>query len=290
MRPLYRTRTDYLLSNMCAQYTDTVPECKSMSESSTPIIVFGATGRMGSRVCAVAARDPSLRLIAALARHDSPRAGQVVRDVGDLDLRVISPQKAAEIPRSRGEVIIDFSSDSGAVESLALARARSAAIVIGTTALSAASLERAREAASEIPLLISPNTSMGVAALASAVSAIAALLGDGYECSIVEAHHSKKKDAPSGTALRLADAARRGGSTLRDDQILAVRGGDVIGEHTVRFAGPGEYLELTHRATSRDLFALGALRAARWIAQRPAGRYTMEDVLGIPSRSPQVRE
>jgi 4-hydroxy-tetrahydrodipicolinate reductase len=130
---------------------------------------------------------------------------------------------------------------------------------------------------------------MGVAVLAAAVRTVAGLLGSEYECSIVEAHHSKKKDAPSGTALRLAKAAREGGSALRDDQILAVRGGDVIGEHTVRFAGSGEYIEMTHRATSRDLFAMGALRAARWIAGRSPGWYTMEDVLGVGAVSRQDR-
>lgn len=260
-----------------------------MSDSSTSIIVVGASGRMGSRICALASSDASMRLIAAVVREGSSREGQVVRDALDGAMRFISPQKAREIDAVRGCVVIDFSSDEGVKQSLSLAAHHRAAMVIGTTALSAPTIAMLREASSRVPMLISPNTSMGIAVLASAVSTVARLLGPEYECSIVESHHSRKKDAPSGTALRLAGAVRQAGSKINDDQVFAVRGGDVIGEHTVRFAGPGEYLELTHRATSRDLFAQGALRAARWIADRPAGWYTIEDVLGVAARSPQDR-
>src|SRR6185436_3136290 len=107
-------------------------------------------------------------------------------------------------------------------------------------------------------------------------------LGKDYRCSIVEAHHAAKKDAPSGTAIRLAKAARDAGANLPDDQILSIRGGDVIGEHTVRLSGPGEYIELTHRATTRDLFARGALQCAAWLREKPAGWYSVQDVVGLP--------
>jgi 4-hydroxy-tetrahydrodipicolinate reductase len=125
--------------------------------------------------------------------------------------------------------------------------------------------------------------SLGVAVMARLSRLAATALGKAYHCSIVESHHINKKDAPSGTALRLADACREGGALLPDDQVLAIRGGDVIGEHTVRFAGTGEYLELTHRATTRDLFALGALRAASWIVGKPPGLYSIEDVVEFGS-------
>lgn len=288
-RPLYRTHTEYTLSNMCAQYTDSVPECKSMSHQSTPIIVFGASGRMGARVCALASNDQSTHVIAAIVRADSPRIGQIARDVASGEIRFISRKNAEEMPLSQGEVLIDFSGDDGSRQSIELALARRAGAVICTTALSSETMTLADEAAKKIPLLISPNTSMGVAVLASAVAMVAKLLGTTYECSIVEAHHSKKKDAPSGTALRLARAVKEAGAEIKDDQVVAIRGGDVIGEHTVRFAGPGEYVELTHRATSRDLFALGAIRAARWLSGRRPGRYSIEDVLGIATRSTQNR-
>jgi 4-hydroxy-tetrahydrodipicolinate reductase len=156
-----------------------------------------------------------------------------------------------------------------------------AALLVGTTALSSSTTALLRDASSKIPLLITPNTSIGVAAASAAVRALASTLGSAYEVSIVESHHSMKKDAPSGTALRLAQAVRDGGGGVKDDQILAMRGGDVVGEHTVRFAGAGEYVEVTHRATSRDLFARGALTAARWLSGRAPGWYTMQDVLGI---------
>lgn len=232
-------------------------------------------------MCALASRDEGFHIVGAVVRDGSALKGQVVREVEGQEMRFTSPHEAREIAHVRVGAVIDFSSDEGAREALGLALHHRAALVECTTALSEKTLEAMNAASSSVPLLITSNTSVGVAVLADAVRRVAGLLGASYECSIVESHHSKKKDAPSGTALRLAAAAREGGSALRDDQILAVRGGDVIGEHTVRFAGPGEYVELTHRATSRDLFALGALRAAAWLAQQKPGRYRIEDVLGI---------
>ncbi|MCC6320404.1 MAG: 4-hydroxy-tetrahydrodipicolinate reductase [Phycisphaerales bacterium] len=252
-----------------------------MDGSSTPIIVFGASGRMGSRVCALASEDRAYRLIGAIVRARSAREGQTVRDARDGAAVFTNPLKSRGLLAARGAVIIDFSSDSGAGESLALALDTGAALVIGTTALSSATIDRLRAESDKIALLITPNTSIGVAAASDAVRSLARTLGNGYDCSIVESHHNQKKDSPSGTALRLASAAREGGARLPDDQIVAIRGGDVVGEHTVRFAGAGEYIEITHRATSRDLFARGALRAAAWISDRQPGWYTMHDVLRI---------
>lgn len=260
-----------------------------MNAQSTSIIVFGASGRMGARLCALAATDPTVQLLAAVVRDRSLREGQLVRDTADAAMRFVSAENAGKIKQIGPEVVIDFSSDHGALQALALASKRGAALVVGTTALAPSTLDALRGAAAKIPVLISPNTSMGVAVLADAVVAAARLLGPAFECSIVEAHHSRKTDAPSGTALRLAAAARSGGALVRDDQVLAIRGGDVIGEHTVRFAGPGEYVELTHRATSRDLFALGAIRAAKWLVGRAPKLYTIEDVLGLVKRSTQDR-
>jgi 4-hydroxy-tetrahydrodipicolinate reductase len=155
--------------------------------------------------------------------------------------------------------------------------------LVCTTGLGSDAVETLRAESKARAVLLSPNTSLGIAAVADLVRRCAAML-PGYECSVVEAHHSQKKDAPSGTALRLADAARAGGTGLKPEQIVSIRGGDVVGEHTVRFAGPGEYVELTHRATSRDLFARGALAAAAWLKGRGPGWWTMEDVLGLASR------
>lgn len=165
----------------------------------------------------------------------------------------------------------------------ALARGARCALLVGTTGLSERTIAELRETAAVCPVLLAPNTSLGVAVAAKIISELACALGPGFECSIVEAHHNRKKDAPSGTAIRLAGAVRSAGHELRDDQVVSIRGGDVIGEHTVRFAGPGEYIELTHRATTRDLFALGAIRAAKWLSQRGPGWYAIEDTLGIAS-------
>lgn len=189
-----------------------------------------------------------------------------------------------KLAQGDADVVIDFSTSESAEGAIELAERLHLALLVGTTALSEQTTAKLKAASKKIPVLLAPNTSLGVAVLADAARRMAAALGEGgggYECSIVEAHHSAKKDAPSGTAKRLAAAVREGGgpSALSDEQILAVRGGDVIGEHTIRFAGPGEYIELTHRATSRDLFARGALRAAAWLKGRPTGWYTIEDTL-----------
>lgn len=241
--------------------------------SRTPlrIIISGARGRMGARLCALAKEDQELILAGTMSR-----AGEHHGDAISADARGFAANAA--------HVVIDFSSDSGAHAAIDVAKRISAAVLIGTTALTPVTVERARAASHSIPVLIAPNTSLGVAALARLIEQAAATLGPGYHCSIVEAHHIHKKDAPSGTAIRLAEAARRGGASLPAEQIVAIRGGDVVGEHTVRFAGPGEYVEFTHRATSRDLFVRGALRAAKWLAVQKPGWWTMNDVLGLAQR------
>jgi 4-hydroxy-tetrahydrodipicolinate reductase len=238
--------------------------------------VHGASGRMGARLCELAHHDPALALVGAIARDGSPRLGE----------RAASPAprgEAVQLSAHTGvpaDAVIDFSSEAGLENALKTARNAGAALLVGTTGLSDEAKRLLRDEARHRAVILAPNTSVGVAVLARAVRELAAALAS-YDCSIVEAHHNKKKDAPSGTALRLAQAARDGGAALTDASIVAVRGGDVVGEHTVRFAGVGEYVELTHRATSRDLFARGALRAAAWLKGRAPGWYTMEDVLGF---------
>jgi 4-hydroxy-tetrahydrodipicolinate reductase len=250
-----------------------------MVKSSTSLIVHGATGRMGARIVALASEDPSVRIVGAVARAGSPRLGT---ESGAPGVRIAIAPNDSDMAGFQG-VLIDFSSDEGAMHAAALARGARCALLVGTTGLSERTIAALRETAAVCPVLLAPNTSLGVAVAAKIISELARALGPGFECSIVEAHHNRKKDAPSGTAIRLAVAVRSAGHELRDDQVVSIRGGDVIGEHTVRFAGPGEYIELTHRATTRDLFALGAIRAAKWLSQRRPGWYTIEDTLGIAS-------
>jgi 4-hydroxy-tetrahydrodipicolinate reductase len=248
------------------------------------LIMVGAGGRIGARLCALAQSDPALALVGAVERGAGESGGATgTRGAAGAGGVKITESTAVFGPSS-ADVVIDFSSDEGARAALELARRIGAALLVGTTALSARTRGALHEASRDCAILISPNTSLGVAALSALAAQAAKILGAGFDCSIVEAHHSAKKDAPSGTAIRLAEAARRGGASLPDHQIVSIRGGDVVGEHTVRFAGPGEYIELTHRATSRDLFVRGALHAAAWLKGRGPGLWTMEDVLGLPAR------
>lgn len=245
----------------------------------TRIIVHGAAGRVGARLCDLSQRDPEFVLAAALERAGHPAIGRP----SSPDAPGRESVKVSENTGVSAHAVIDFSSDAGARRALEIARAAGAALLVGTTALTPETVALLRAAGAERPVIVAPNTSLGVAVLAAIAAHAAAALG-AYEVSLVEAHHSAKKDAPSGTALRLAEAVRSAGGAVRDDQILAIRGGDVVGEHTLRFAGPGEYVELTHRATSRDVFARGALRAARWLHGRAPGWYTMNDVLALGAR------
>lgn len=250
----------------------------------TRVIVVGAGGRMGARVCALAHASASFELIAALARAGSAHVGHAAAHAAANGLgapKIID--SVGIMPRSCADVVIDFSGESGVRTSISAAQHAGAALLVGTTALSEASVALLREESRARAVILAPNMSMGVAVLSDLVKRAGGVLKD-FQCSIVESHHSLKKDAPSGTALRLARAARDGGAALPQDQIVAIRGGDVIGEHTVRFAGAGEYIELVHRATSRDVFAQGALTAAAWLRGRSAGWWTMEDVVGLGGR------
>jgi 4-hydroxy-tetrahydrodipicolinate reductase len=188
-------------------------------------------------------------------------------------------------------VVVDFSLPAAVPELLRLAARQGVAVVSGTTGLTDASiLERA---AQQIPVLWSPNMSLGVQVLADLAAEAARRLGPSFDIEISEVHHRKKIDAPSGTALRLAEAIQKvrplrpvtgregnvGARTSEEIGVFGLRGGDVIGDHTVYLFGPGERIELTHRATTRDLFAEGALRAARWVVSQKPGRYSLADVL-----------
>lgn len=261
-----------------------------MTESSTSLIVVGARGRMGARLCELALEDPLTRLAGAIVRSGSPSIGSSVRPERRDAPTYGDAEAATQNPAFSRGVFVDFSSVDGAMDAMNLALHHRGALLVGTTALSDSALAALRVAAERIPVLVCSNTSLGIAVVAQTISTISLALGPSYDCSIVESHHIAKKDAPSGTAKRLAAAVRQSGHALRDDQVLAMRGGDVIGEHTVRFAGPGEIIEITHRATSRDLFVRGALRAARWLGGQGAGWYTIEDSIPNAARSKHDRE
>lgn len=199
----------------------------------------------------------------------------------------------------KAEVVIDFSTPAATRGILQACLRQGVRLVIGTTGLDAALIAEVDNAARQVAVLTSANMSLGVNLLLELVGKVAAKLGDDYDIEIVEAHHRFKKDAPSGTALALAGAiceatgkklekdvvnGRHGGEAMRrrgEIGMHAIRSGDVVGRHTVSFGGLGEEISIGHVASSRDVFARGALRAARWLAGKPAGRYSMKDVLGL---------
>jgi len=237
-----------------------------MADEPTRIIVFGANGRMGRLVAAAAERDPGAVVVALADRREIREIQAENRDVRDA-----SP--------ARPPVVVDFSSDEGTRAAATLALERGAALLVGTTGLSAATGRALAEAAKKIPVLACANTSPGVAALRRLLAEAARLLGPGFDVELVESHHRRKLDAPSGTALALAETLAGAGVRLGPERIHSLRGGDIVGRHEVVFAGPGETIRISHEAESRELFALGAIRAARWLAGRPAGTYRIEDTL-----------
>lgn len=261
------------------------------------IAVFGAAGRMGCAIIrAIAAAQA--RLVAAVERPDFPRLGADASQLAGLaesGVKVQAERPAAGV----ADVWIDFSSPAASVANAQAAAQAGAAIVIGTTGLSVADKAAVAEVAKKVPVILAPNMSVGVNVMLRLVAEAARLLSGGYDMEIVEAHHRAKRDAPSGTALRLAEALcegsgrdlaqvgryeRHGDIGPRTDQeigIQTIRGGDVFGDHTVFFLGQGDRIEITHRASSRDTFATGAVRGALWLARKPVGLYDMRDVLGL---------
>ncbi len=269
---------------------------------SIKIVIVGAAGRMGKTLirCLARGAQPDLELVGAVDLWDAPERGQDAgRAAGVQDLGIpIGSDLAAVAPAA--EVIVDFGGAHGTAGNAPRCAQWRKAMVIGTTGLNAEQTAAVEAAAREIPIVWSPNMSVGVNLLLDLVERAARVLKDrGYDIEIVERHHRQKKDAPSGTALALGRAAaagygldltraavhgrsgQPGTRTPGEIGFHAVRGGDFVGDHTVLFAAEGESLELSHRATSRETFALGALRAARWAAGRAPGLYTMRDVLDL---------
>ena len=256
---------------------------------------MGAAGRMGQRLVALAREDPQLKVVAAVDRADHP---QLHKDAGELaGVGAIGVPLTFDL-RPTPAVVIDFSSPDSMRHWLKTCRDRGIAMVIGTTGLHESDHAVIDQAAADIAVLQAPNMSLGVNVLFKVAGLVAQMLGDDYDKEIVEGHHRFKKDAPSGTAMGLAEAIlkamkkdksalvydRHGDDCVRkrgEVGMHALRIGDEVGRHTAYFATLGERLELTHVATSRDTFVRGALRAAKWLAGQKPGRYSMADMLGI---------
>jgi len=262
-------------------------------------IVAGAGGRMGGRIITMITQAEGIELSAAFERPDSPSVGQdagIVAGVGELGVTI---EDSLDSVIDKGDVIIDFTFHEASVEHARKAAQKGRAMVIGTTGFTNEEYQALDEYSKSFPMVQAPNMSVGVNLLYKLLETAAKVLGDDYDVEIVEAHHRMKKDAPSGTALQLgrvvAEALGRdfdevavferhgliGERSRKEIGIQTIRAGDIVGEHTVLFGGIGERIEITHKASSRDTFAKGAVRAALWVVGKPAGRYSMQDVLGL---------
>jgi 4-hydroxy-tetrahydrodipicolinate reductase len=263
------------------------------------IAVFGAGGKVGKAIVRAIAETKDATLVAAIERSDFPYLAADISQLAGLPasgVRVVDQRPGP----GASDVWIDFSAPAATVANTAAAATARAAMVIGTTGLSAADKEKIATAAKTIPVVLAPNMSVGVNVMLKLVTDAARTLGPAYDIEIVETHHRAKRDAPSGTALRLGEAAAAGSGrdfaasaryerhgdvgprTATEIGMQTLRGGDVVGDHTVFFLGQGDRIEITHRASSRDTFAHGAVRAALWLAGKGPGLFDMRDVLGLP--------
>jgi len=254
------------------------------------IIVCGADGRMGRSIINIAKADPEIKITGAVEIDSSPAVGTgnpVITKISDLE-KIVNP----------GDILVDFTVASNTINVLKTAVKKNAKMVIGTTGLSDVQKEEIAKASKTIPVVFSPNMSVGINILIDLVEELAKKIPN-YEVEVVEFHHNKKKDAPSGTAVRLAEAVAKGlGRNLKEQAVYgrrglgpertkeeigihAVRCGDIVGDHTVYFAGLGERIEITHRAHSRENLASGAVKACRWLENQKPGLYDMRDVLGL---------
>ncbi len=253
------------------------------------IAVVGAAGRMGSEVVRAALEDENFELVGGVVERGAPELGA---DLGELCGLGETGVSATQDPPESAEALVEFTTPEATVEHLAYGRP----LVVGTTGLVGEQLALVEEAAGDVPVVLAPNMSVGVALIRDVVRELSAKLGPEYDLEIVETHHRHKVDAPSGTALLLARAAADGRGRELDDVAVfgregrapreegeigvhALRGGAVVGEHRVHFYGPGEEIGISHRALSRQTFAAGALRAARFVAGAKPGLYSMRDVL-----------
>ncbi len=265
----------------------------------TKVAVAGISGRMGGTIARLINEAEDLELVGATETADHNAIGKTPREVLGLEDALFQIESDVSKALKEARVFIDFTTPEASTSAVEVCAKHKIACVVGTTGLDKAQTDRLGKAAEKIAVVYAPNMSLGVNLLKKLIEQTTVALGEDYDIEIVEAHHKMKADAPSGTALMFAKTAaaargldsdtavvygRHGRTGARPkDQIgvMTLRGGDIVGDHTVLFAGPGERIELSHRAHTRETFARGALRAARWVAEKQAGLYSMADVLGL---------
>jgi 4-hydroxy-tetrahydrodipicolinate reductase len=263
------------------------------------IAVAGAAGRMGSRITALSKEYHDLKLTGAFEKRAHSAVGKDIGSIVGIGETGIKLSDSLEEIVDNADVIIDFTTPNSTKENIKVASKKGKAMIIGTTGFSKDDIKEIESLIRSIPCVMASNMSTGVNLLLRVLQDVARVLGDEYDIEIIEAHHRLKKDAPSGTALKMAqviaDALHRsldevavytrkgliGERAKKEIGIQTIRAGDIVGEHTVIFGGLGERIEVTHKVSSRDTFARGALRAALWISGKPAGPYDMQDVLGL---------
>ncbi|MCX7172632.1 MAG: 4-hydroxy-tetrahydrodipicolinate reductase [Proteobacteria bacterium] len=264
------------------------------------IAIAGASGRMGRTLIEAVAQADDAVLAAAF---DQPGSACLGKDAGELSgaacgVRIVDDIDAA-LAQAQTDCLIDFTRPEGTLRHLEACRRRGVHMVIGTTGFSAEGKQAIREAVREIPIVFAPNMMIGVNAMFRLLDVAARILNEGYDVEVIEAHHRHKVDAPSGTALHMgAVVAKALGRDLTECAVYGreghtgerpatqigfstVRGGDIVGDHTVLFAGTGERIEISHKAASRMPYAVGALRAARYMQGKTSGLFDMQDVLGL---------
>lgn len=265
------------------------------------IAIAGCSGRMGKALVHAATLESQVQLAAATVTHNNPLINTDVGLIAGIQTLNLKPTDDIHKVIDQFDVLIDFTIPASTLKHLSLCKKHHKKMVIGTTGFSDEQKRLIQEAGGEIPIVFAPNTSIGVNICYELIKQAAAILGDTVDIEIIEAHHRHKIDAPSGTALKMGEVIaqtlgrdfnqvavfdRHGITGERERQTIGfstIRGGDTVGDHTVLFASSGERIEITHKASSRQAFATGAVRAAIWLQDKQSGLYSMSDVLGFTS-------
>ena len=264
----------------------------------TKILVIGIAGRMGKTIAACIEATDGVELGGGTEQGGSLNLGKDIGEVAGIGIKGVTVSDNLTTALENCNVVIDFTTPESSLQTLKVCAEQGSAVVVGTTGFSPEQREEIEQIGKKIPCVVAPNMSIGVNVLFKLVADAARVLGDAYDVEIVEAHHKFKKDAPSGTAVRISEIVSnslgrnledvgvygRKGIALRTPKEIGIhtlRAGDIIGEHRVLFGGMGENFEVFHRAQSRETFARGSIRAAEWLLRQPNGVYDMQDVLGL---------